>query len=195
MIFTGTATPLSGAPGAALLYLVAGLMCWPLIGAGEKARRDAAVRWSWSVLWVGAAVLWLLPANDAPGSTHDAIATAPSGVRWLSGIMSSAAHGATGRGTAIALALAAVSACIGVGVLYGWHARFFLGLAIGVSAAYWVVGQGLGGIFTGQATDPGTGSVMIVIAAMLLAGEHTRRSVRPAWFFRWQGHRELKAYP
>ena len=147
------------------------------------------------VLWLGAAALWLLPANDAAGSTHDAIATAPSGVRWLSGILSSAAHGTAGRGTTIALGLAVVSACIGVGVLCGWHARFFLGLAIGVSAVYWVIGQGLGGIFTGQATDPGSGPVMIVIGSMLLAAEHTRTSAPLERVVRWRGHRGLRAYP
>lgn len=176
MMFTGTASPLTGAPGAAILYLLAGLICWPLSGAARRARRDATVRRLWSVLWLGAAVLWLLPANDAAGSAHDAIATAPSGAPWLSGILSSAARGATGRGTTIALLLAAVSAGIGVSLLYRWHVRLFLWVAIGVSAGYWVVGQGLGGVFTGQATDPGTAPVMIVIASMLLAREHTRRA-------------------
>lgn len=175
MIFTGTASPLTGAPGAALLYLLAGFICWPVNDAARRARRDAAACRLWSVLWLGAAVLWLLPANDAAGSTHDAIATAPSGARWLSGILTSAAHGAAGRGTAIALAFAAVSAAVGASLLYRWHTRPFLGLAIGVSAAYWVVGQGFGGVFTGQATDPGSGPVMILIASMLLAVEHPRR--------------------
>jgi hypothetical protein len=134
----------------------------------------------WSALWLGTAVLWLLPANDAAGSTHDAIAAAPSGAGWLSGILTSVARGATGRGTMIALGFAAVSACIGFSFLYRWHTTTFLALAIAVSAGYWVVGQGFGGAFTGQATDPGTAPVMIVIASMLLARERTRRANRRA---------------
>jgi hypothetical protein len=196
MIFTGTASPLTGAPGAAVLYVLAGLICWPLTGAAREERRDAAVRGVWSAVWLGAAVLWLLPANDAAGSTHDAIAAAPSGARWLSGILSSVAHGATGRGTTIALAFAALSACIGISLLYRWHTTVFLGLAIGVSAGYWVIGQGLGGVFTGQATDPGTAPVMIVIASMLLAREHARRPTpRGRFVSDARPTPGLKAYP
>jgi hypothetical protein len=177
MMLTGTASPLTGAPGAALLYLLAGLICWPLEGAADAARRDA-VRWCWSAVWLGAAVLWLLPANDGASSTHDAIAAAPSGAGWLSGILRLAAQAATGRGTTIALALATISLSIGVSLVYRWNTRFFLGVAIVVSAGYWIVGQGLGGVFTGQATDPGSAPVMVIIAGLLLAQEHN--GARPA---------------
>jgi hypothetical protein len=174
MIFTGTASPLTGAPGAALLYLLAGLICWPREGGVKATRRDVAVRWCWSAIWLGAAVLWLLPANDTATSTHDAIATAPSGAGWLSETLTFVARAVAGRGTAVALALAAVSVSIGLSALYRWHTRFFLALAIAVSAGYWIVGQGIGGVFTGQATDPGSGPVMIIIASMLVAQEHDR---------------------
>jgi hypothetical protein len=201
MLLTGTASPLTGAPGAAILYLLAGVICWPLHGDAEKAKRDAAVRRLWSVLWLGVAVLWLLPANVGAGSTHDAIATAPSGTRWLTGILSSVAHGAEGRGTTIAIVLAAVSACIGFSLLCGWHTTAFLGLAICLSAGYWVLGQGFGGLFTGRATDPGTAPVMIVIASMLLAREHPRRPTPLGRFVPRRAHMGatrstgLRAYP
>ncbi|MGH2869417.1 MAG: hypothetical protein ACRDNK_17870 [Solirubrobacteraceae bacterium] len=178
MIFTGTASPLTGAPGAALLYLLAGLICWPPGDAVGQTRRDAAARWCWSAVWLGSALLWLLPANDGAASIHDAIATAPAGTSWLSGILTSAAHAASGRGTTIALALATASACIGASLLYRWHPRFFLGLAIAVSASYWFAGQGFGGMLTGQATDPGSAPVMILSASMLLAREPCASSPR-----------------
>jgi hypothetical protein len=174
MIFTETASPLTGAPGAALLYLLAGLICWPPSGAVGQARRDAAARWCWSAVWLGSALLWLLPANDGAASIHDAIATTPAGAGWLSSTLTWLAHAATGRGTAIALALATVSVCIGLSLPYGWHTRFFLGLAITVSASYWIAGQGFGGLLTGQATDPGSAPVLTLIASMLLAQEHRR---------------------
>lgn len=174
MIFTGTASPLTGAPGAALLYLLAGLICWPPTGAVSQARRDAAARWCWSAVWLGSALLWLLPANDGAASIHDAIATAPAGAGWLSSILTWLAYAATGRGTLIAAALATVSLCIALSLPYGWQTRFFLGLAIAVSASYWIVGQGFGGVLTGRATDPGSAPVMTLIASMLLALEHRR---------------------
>jgi hypothetical protein len=178
MILTGTASPLTGAPGAAPLYVLAGLACWPIEGAAREASRDAAVRWCWSALWLGAALLWLLPANDGAASTHDSIVTAPSGAGWLSGLMAFVARSATGHGTAIALAFAVVSLSIGVSLLYTWHTRIFLGLAIAVSAGYWIVGQGFGGVFTGQATDLGSAPVMILVASLLLAGEPRRATAR-----------------
>lgn len=174
MIFTGTASPLTGAPGAALLYPLAGLTCWPPAGDVGDDRRHAVARRCWSAVWLGSAVLWLLPANDGAASMHDTIAAAPAGAGWLSGILTSVAHAASGRGTTSAVALATVSVCIGVSFPYRWHTKFFLGLAIAVSAGYWIVGQGFGGVFTGQATDPGSGPVMILIASMLFAQEPKR---------------------
>ncbi|HEU4978676.1 MAG TPA: hypothetical protein VFT42_07270 [Solirubrobacteraceae bacterium] len=63
MIFTGTASPLTGAPGAAPMYIVAGLLCWP--AAGRRIR--LAGRGCWSLVWLLSAVLWLLPANRGDG--------------------------------------------------------------------------------------------------------------------------------
>ena len=174
MIFAGTASPLTGAPGAASLYVVAGLLCWPVEGTVHERTRDVAVRWSWSAIWLGATMLWLLPANDGAASVHDAIASAPSGAGWLSGTLAFVARAATGCGTMIALALAAASLAIGISLLYRRHTRICLGLAIVVSVGYWIVGQGLGGVLTGQATDPGTAPLMILIASLLLARERTR---------------------
>ncbi len=136
------------------------------------------MRWCWSAVWLGAAALWLLPANDGNTSTQNAISTAPAGARWLSGILTSVAHAATGHGTTIALALAAASVSIGVSLLYRWHTRFFLGLAIALSAGYWIVGQGFGGVFSGRATDPGTAPLMILIASLLLARERNPKRSR-----------------
>jgi hypothetical protein len=73
MIFTGTANPLTGAPGAALLYILVGLMCWPRgrTVRTPDARRAARLgvigergaRFAWAGIWLGSAVLWLLPAE------------------------------------------------------------------------------------------------------------------------------------
>ncbi len=175
MLFTGTANPLTGAPGAALLYILAGLQCWPR-GAPRRREADGAElgllgergpRITCGALWLGLAALWLLPANRGAGAIHDAIAAAPSGRPWLSGILDAASAATVGRGTTIAIVMALTSATIGLAVLYGWHPQTFLGLAIGLSIVYWIVGQGLGGVFTGRATDVGTAPLMILLAWML----------------------------
>lgn len=164
MLFTGAASPLTGAPGAALLYVIAGLMCWPG-SRGQGPVGDRSARLAWGALWIGSAVLWLFPGQHA---IEDAIASAPSGAGWLTRILETASTATAGRGTTIAIALAAASAAIALAVVCGWHARAFLALALALSLLYWVLGQGLGGIFTGQATDLGSGPPMILIASMLI---------------------------
>lgn len=175
MIFTGHANPLTGAPGAAPLYIMAALLCWP---SGSR-RIHRLARWGWSLTWIGSAALWLLPANDGASSVHDAILSAPTGAHWLTGLLDSAAHATSGRGTAIAIGLATISAAIGLSLLHGWHTRFFLTLAIALSLCFWTLGQGLGGILTGQATDLGTAPVMALIATLLLAAERHTARLRP----------------
>jgi hypothetical protein len=187
MLFTGTASPLTGAPGAALLYVLAGLMCWPRKAATRVAPNspapgllgDRTARLAYSAIWLGSAVLWLLPANSGSGAVHDAIARAPSGADWLSATLDAVSTATAGRGTTIAIALAIVSATIGLAVINGRHSHAFLVLAISLAVAYWIVGQGLGGVLTGQATDVGSAPAMILIASILIAGPaRTRTPVR-----------------
>lgn len=176
MLLTGTACPLTGAPGAALLYLLAGLLCWPVNGETHPTPNspklgllgERAARLAYGAIWLGCAVLWLLPADNSTSAVHDAIAGAPSGAGWLSGALDAASNATAGHGTTIAIALAIASGMIGVAVMHRWHSRAFLVLAIALSVLYWVLGQGLGGIFTGQATDVGSGPLMILIASILI---------------------------
>jgi hypothetical protein len=181
MLFTGTANPLTGTPGAALLYIVAGLICWPRTTRAHGRAKIRAygllgehrTRLAWASLWLGSALLWLLPANSSPNTTHDAIAAVPSGAGWLTNILDAAAKATAGHGTTIAIVMAAVSAAIGVAVMRHRLAKPALVLGIAISLVYWVIGQGLGGVFTGQATDIGTAPLVILIASLLYA--HSRR--------------------
>ncbi len=178
MLLTGDASPLSGAPGAVLLYALVGAIVWPGgrdvggpdRGAGGPDRAAGGllgargVRLAWATLWLLAAGLWLAPANRAPGSVRDTLAAAPGGVSWLAGIEHAAARAAAGGGLAIAIVLAAVSAAIGISALLGWRTRPFIVLACLLSLAYWVLGQGLGGVFTGSSTDPNAGPLFVLLA-------------------------------
>jgi hypothetical protein len=177
-IFTGDASPLTGAPGAALLYVLVGLMCWPTSSAsdtdGERSARlgligELKARVIFGALWVGLAALWLFPANDGGSSVHDTIAEVPSGAGWLTDTLNSAASATSGLGTAIAVAMAIVSCAIGIALWRGWHVATFLSISIAVSLIFWVFGQGFGGVLTGEATDVGSAPLMILFAAMLLA--------------------------
>jgi hypothetical protein len=169
-LFTGHSSPLTGAPGAALLYVFAGLIAWPrdepqsgtTAAGGILGERGALV--AWALLWLGSSALWLLPANRSDTSVHDAIASAPSGAHWLTSVQSAAAAATTGRGLAIALGAAVLSAALGLIVLLTRRAKLALALATAIGLVYFLVGQGLGGILTGSGTDPGTGPLLILLA-------------------------------
>jgi hypothetical protein len=168
-VLTGNADPLTGAPGAALLYIVAGLIVWP---AGERRLGligERGTRLAWAALWTSSAVLWLMPANDGAASVHNAVVAVPSGAGWLTSVLSSAASATAGLGTPIALCLASLSLAIGVSALTGKASRTFLAAGIALNLVYWVFGQGLGGVFTGSATDVNTAPLVILIGSLLLA--------------------------
>jgi hypothetical protein len=88
---------------------------------------------------------------------------------WLSTVQNWAANGARGHGLAIALGAAALSAAIGIAVAVNWRAKPFLILAILLNLAYWVFGQGFGGIFQGGATDPNAGPLFVLFACAMYA--------------------------
>jgi hypothetical protein len=165
-LFSNTASPLTGAPGAVLLYGIIGLLVWPTARPGGLLGVRGA-RITWAAIWLVMAWLWLLAPNATANATSSAIGAAPSGAAWLASLQHSVATAVAGDGLLIALVLAGVSAAIGIAVAIDWHPRAFLGLAIVLSLAYWVIGQGFGGILTGSATDPNAGPLFVLLGAGL----------------------------
>ncbi len=159
------ASPLTGAPGAVLLYALIGTMVWPNGRPGGLLGVRGA-RIAWATLWLVMAWLWLVEAGGANGVTN-AINAAPSGMSWLSTVQDWFANAAKGNGVGIAIVLAAVSAVVGVAVAVNWRPKLFLALAIGLNLLYWVVGQGFGGIPQGGATDPNAGPLFVVMACIM----------------------------
>jgi hypothetical protein len=165
-LFSNTASPLTGAPGAVLLYAIVGLLVWPTKRPGGLLARRGA-QGVWAALWLVMAWLWLLAANSTANATSSAISAAPSGAAWLANLQHGVASALTGDGLPIALVLAGVSAAIGVSVAINWHPTAFLALAVILNLAYWVIAQGLGGILTGSGTDPNAGPLFILLAVGL----------------------------
>jgi hypothetical protein len=166
MMFMAMASPLTGAPGAVLLYALVGLLVWPGAGPGGLLRERGA-RAAWCALWLVMAYLWLQAPSSNPGAISALLTHAPSGMVWLSSAQVDVANALQGGGTAVAFILAALSAGIAIAVALGWRARAFLALAIALSLAYWVLGQGFGGIFQGGATDPNAGPLFVLLAALM----------------------------
>jgi hypothetical protein len=173
MLFTGQASPLGGAPGAALLYVAIGLLVWPKVrsrdvtgpAAAEGPLGERGGRAMWALLWSGMGMLWLLPVNRAQGALSGALNHAASGEPgWLAHMETAASGVLAGRGTSVAIALALVSFAIGLGPLLTKRYGIFLVAGIALSLDYWVFGQAFGQMFTGIGTDPSTGPLVILLA-------------------------------
>jgi hypothetical protein len=92
----------------------------------------------------------------------------------------SLALGGLGTGTAVCLAIA--SFAVGLGPLL-FPRRITLFLVVGASLAldYWVLGQSMGGLLSGTATDPNVGPLFVLFALVLLPNATLDpRRVRPA---------------
>ncbi len=166
MLLMTMAAPLTGAPGAVVLYALIGLVVWP----GQRPGGLLGVhgtRLAWAALWLLMAALWLMAPSSSPNSFTQAFDAAPSGMSWLSTVQYWAADATRGAGVPLALLLAAVSAVIAITVYVNWKPKLFLTVSVVLNLAYWVLGQGFGGLFTGQGTDPNAGPLFILLALAL----------------------------
>jgi hypothetical protein len=172
-VLTGKASPVSGAPGAVILYALLAVLLWPAERGGAPASFTAAraigaraARVVWLVLWASLAYLALQPGNRAPQALHDMIAGMAAGEPgWLAALDKNAAALVAHQGLAASVVLAIVLALIAVGVyLPAPAARVTLVLAIVVAAVIWVVGEAFGTIFTGGGTDPNSGPLLALLA-------------------------------
>jgi hypothetical protein len=176
MLFMNMAQPLTGAPGGVLMYALIGLVVWPSARPGGLLGVRGA-KTMWAALWLVMAWLWLLAPNSSANATHDALTGVDSGIGAINSLQSSVASAAKGNGLVIALVLAVVSAAIGIAVAGDWRPRLFLGVAIALNVVYWVLPQGLGGIFAGGSTDPNAAPLFVLLACamypLVTAGRHT----------------------
>ena len=121
------------------------------------------------LLWVLMGGLWLLGVNSTANATTTLINAAPSGMSWLCTVQDWVANAASGNGLIIAVVLAVASFAIGLPSRAAGTPRAFLIAAIVLNLAYWVLGQGFGGIFQGGATDPNAGPLFVLLACALYA--------------------------
>ncbi len=176
MLFTGMASPLTGAPGGALLYAAIGLLVWPRAGrragagpaAAEGPLGERGGKAIWAIVWSGMGILWLLPSNRAGGSISGAISGAVAGEpSWLAHVQLSVAHTFGNGGGAVAVACAVLSFVIGLGPLVSRHTTVFLVAGAALALDCWVFGQAFGQVFSGIATDPNTGPLLVLLALAL----------------------------
>jgi hypothetical protein len=175
MIPGGLASPLTGAPGAVLLYALVGVIVWPteeeapdISAASGGILGDHYARLMWGILWLFLALSMVQLVNrnaDALASTFSTAASSSPGA--FAGLNSGLASMFAGRGSGPAIILAVLLAVIGSAVYFNWQRNAFL-LAGSVLALFiWITAQYFGGIFTGQGTDPNSGPLLVLLAATL----------------------------
>lgn len=183
-LLTGAASPLTGAPGAVLIYGVIGGLVWPrraadvpapgAPAASEGVLGDRGGRAAWAVLWVGMAALWLLPASSGSDALSGMLQNAAtSSPQWLAHLQESVTQAVAGHGATVAGVIAAASAAIGIGPLLVGRPTWFLVAGAALSLDFWALGQSFGGISTGLATDPNSGPLFVLLALALFPGVRT----------------------
>ncbi len=166
MLFMGMAQPMTGSPGV-LSYGLVALLVWPSATPGGILTPRGA-KTMWATLWLIQAYLWLIPESANNNATSQMLTSTPSGIGPLNSFQHTLASAFSGAGLVVALVLAALSATIGVAVACGWRARPWLYVAIALNLIYWVIPQGLGGVFAGGATDLNAGPLFVLLAVAML---------------------------
>lgn len=172
-VLFGGASPVSGAPGAVILYALLAVLLWPVDPDAPPAPFVAArpvgaalARALWLVLWGSLAYFAVTAANRTAQGLHDMVSGMASGEPgWLAAVNRGMAGVLAHRGLAASIVLAVLLTAIAVGI-FGprWVARAAVVLAVLVSAVIWVCGQDVGGILAGGATDPNSGLLLGLVA-------------------------------
>jgi hypothetical protein len=170
-VLNGTASPVNGAPGGVVLYALLAVLLWPAAPARGTfvAARPVGARTAralWLALWGSLVYFSVTAANRTAQGLHDMVAGMTAGEPgWLASIGRGSADLLAHRGLAASIVLAALLAVVAVGVFLPVPAaRAAVVLAIVVAVVIWVVGQELGGLLAGGATDPNSGPLLVLIA-------------------------------
>jgi hypothetical protein len=191
---TATANPVTGAPGAVVIYALLAVLLWP-----HRSDRDsravayggpagtASVQVAWLVLWCALAVECLGPAFRPPNALGGAVLGMEAGEPgWLASADRAVGHALLGNGALVSALLAALLAVIAGSVLVPSLTRPAVIAVVILAMAIWVVPENFGGILTGTGTDPNSGPLLALLA---LAYWPRRAQVReagpdevPTWF-------------
>jgi hypothetical protein len=176
-VLAGNASPVSGAPGAVIIYALLAILLWPAgtdrpatFAAGRFVGRSAA-RALWLVLWGSLAWFSIQPEVRSPRGLSSMISGAAAGEPgWLAAIDLRVGTLLDHHGLAASIALTVTLAVVAAGVyLPPPAARAAVALAVVVAMAIWSA-EALGGILTGSGTDPDSGPLLALLAVAYWPG-------------------------
>ena len=166
----GQTSLLTGAPGSVLLYGVLALAAWP-----SEGRADVPpARWlplAWATLWIGGALLQALTSQNSGDAVAASIRDGADGApHWLGRLNLDVAGWIGNHGTVAVAALVVGEALIGLAALGRESFGFAVRAGLLLSLPICVLGQDLGQLYSGQATDPGSAPLIALMAVALLFG-------------------------
>jgi hypothetical protein len=169
-LFSGNASLLMGAPGAALLYAIIALGVLP---KGEQKRPAKWLAIVWAILWLGGSVLQLGSAQNTPANLSSMISSMSIGAPgWLATLDRHVASYIHRSNEGLIILLVVVQALIGILVLLPkYYRKLAISAGIVLSIGFWAVGQAFGGYYTGLATDPSTAPLVILLGIAILGSQ------------------------
>ena len=196
MLLTGQASILTGAPGAALLYPLLGLLIYPRKSSSttRKAGKDndgllsrVHLRWVLAGFWIFAALLQLQPYWWHVGREWGPISQALSSLVGAGGLNSFLVDPILQKladvtvSLEIPLNIVLIDVFLGLGVALALvkreHLRPWLIASIVLSFLIWWLTQAFGMILTGFTTDFITGLLLILMALACWPGTLRRRNM------------------
>jgi len=196
MLLTGTASILSGAPGAVLLYPLLGLAVWSRKhsrssspGTAARAGDDGllsrrVLRWVLAGFWFFAALLQLQPNWWQPGQISQTIGAlvGQGGLNsvLVDPVLTHISNATTNSEIPLNIALIVVFLALGIGLAVAKknQLRPFLVASIVISVVFWYISQAFGMILTGMATDFNSGLLLVVLALAVWPQVHLKMSAR-----------------
>jgi hypothetical protein len=200
-ILIGT-SPLAGVPGGVVLYALIAILLWPaarppahqVTSPGQCGPLGArAANLLWFALWGSFTYFLLLPENRSPDAIGGLFSVTDGQPGWIASVMNGLSSLAGQRGLEISVLLAVLCALVACGVFIPWAVRPAMAVAMVLGLLFWLA-EGLGGIFTGQATDPNTGPLLVLLAACFWP-RSTAAPARPDSGHRWQRDRRPRRAP
>lgn len=155
-LFTGQALLLTGAPGAVLLYGLAGWAVWPRelntqksSTLSDKGRKFA--QYSLGLIWILGGILQFQPAYLAANGLSGVIS-----VDWLGNLIGT-------HGMEVSVLLGIVELTIGLAILFGKYLRPFAWTSLIFALLFWWAGQSFGQMLTSLGTDPNSGPLLVLL--------------------------------